>query len=211
MEEPSFEHKFFVQTQIEYDRCHFIAWCYNLCELNEKLYEEITLNHNLYEYYNRYFLRSYFVLLWEIIYDGKKYIDRQDKIEEPHLISTKKLIDELLSIISDDDYFMIKYYRNCASHIFLTSYSVLDKDDKSKAEDKQTTFYYKNGEKYPLTHKDIIDKVTKVFGSRDGIKEEPNYKKKLIGKLYPIIHKYNIETTKIDDEINKMIRFISCT
>lgn len=209
MEKTSFEYKYFVQTQIEYDRRHFIAWCYNLCELNEKLQEEMSLNHSLYENYNRYFLRSYFVLLWEIIYEGRKYLDRQDKIEEPHLISAKILIDELLSIISDDDYFMIKYYRNWASHIFLTDYSVLDKSDKSKAEDKQTPFYYKNGEKYFLSHKDIIDKVTKVFGSRDGVKEEPKYQRKLISRLYSIIHQYNLMRTQMDDFINEMQR--SCS
>lgn len=209
MEKASFEYKCFVQTQIEYDRCHFIAWCYNLCELNEKLHEEISLNHDLYENYSRYFSGSYFVVLWEIISNGKKYLERQGDINEIHLVSIRGLIDELLCNISDDDYFMINYYRNCASHIFLTKYSVLNGKDKSKAEDTRSPFCNKNGEKYPLTHKDIIDKVTKVFGSRDGVKEEPKYKKKLISRLYPIIHQYNLKRTQIDDFINEMQR--SCS
>lgn len=192
-----------VDTQIMYDRKNFTLWCYNLFELNERLFMERFVSNKLYTNENGYLLRSYFVILWEIIFNGKKYLERQANKDEKHLVAIGKLIDELLGNISDDDYFMIKYYRNCASHIFLTSYSVLDGKDKPKDDDSKTVFYTKTGKKYSITYEEILDKVEKVYGSKLGVYEEPKYKNTLISRFYPIIHKYNVEINEIDKEINE--------
>ena len=193
----------FVDTQIIYDRKNFTSWCYNLFELNERLFVERFVSNKLYTNENGYLFRSYFVVLWEIIYNGKKYLERQSDKGEKHLVAIGKLIDELLGNISDDDYFMIKYYRNCASHIFLTSYSVLDGKDKPKDDDSKTAFYTKTGKKYFITYEEILGKVEKVYGSKLGVYEEPKYKNTLISRFYPIIHKYNVEINEIDKEINE--------
>lgn len=195
----------FVDTQIMYDRKNFTSWCYNLFELNERLFVERFVSNKLYTNENGYLLRSYFVVLWEIIYNGKKYLERQSDKDEKRLVAIGKLIDELLGNISDDDYFMIKYYRNCASHIFLTSYSILDGKDKPKDDDSKTPFYTKTGKKYYITYEEILDKVEKVYGSKLGVYEEPKYKNTLISRFYPIIHKYNVAINDIDKEINETI------
>lgn len=193
----------FVDIQRQYDRHHFTSWCYNLFELNERLYIEQSISNKLYTNENGYLLRSYFVVLWEIIYNGKRYLERQADKDEKHLFVIGKLIDELLGSINDDDYFMINYYRNCASHIFLTRYSPLNGIDSPKENNAQTTFYYKDGNDYNLTFGEILNKVEKVFGSKLGIYEEPKYKNKLICRLYPIIHKYNEEINEIEKNINE--------
>lgn len=192
-----------IDTQKAYDRHYFTLWCYNLFELNERLYIEQSVSNKLYTNENGYLLRSYFVVLWEIIYNGKKYLERQKDKDEKHLSAIAKLINELMGTISDDDYFMIKYYRNCASHIFLTSYSVLDEKDTPKDEDSETPFYTKAGKKYYLNYDKILEKVERVFGSKLGVEEEPKYKNRLIGRLYPIIHKYHLEISEIDRKNNK--------
>ncbi len=192
-----------IDTQKAYDRHNFTLWCYNLFELNERLYIEQSISNKLYINENGYLLRSYFVVLWEIIYNGKKFLERQEDKAEKHLSAISKLINELMGTISDDDYFMIKYYRNCASHIFLTSYSVLDEKDIPKDEDSETPFYTKAGKKYYLNYDKILEKVEKVFGSKLGVSEEPRYKNGLISRLYPIIHKYHLEISEIDKKNDK--------
>lgn len=191
---------FLVDGQREYDRNHFTLWCYNLFELNERLHLEMSLSNRLYENNNNYLLRSYFVVLWEIIFNGKSYLTRQKDKDEKHLAVIGKLIDEILDNCSDDDYFMINYYRNCASHIFLTRYSVLNKKGNQKKEDSEATFHPKQGEPYSLTYEGILQKVEKVFGGRYGVGLETKYKRKLLNRFYPIIHKYCMEIGAIDDK-----------
>lgn len=191
---------FLIDGQRVYDRNHFTLWCYNLFELNERLHLEMLLTNRLYENKNGYLLRSYFVALWEIIYNGNLYLKRQEDKEEKHLVVIGKLIDEILDNCSDDDYFMINYYRNCASHIFLTRYSVLDKNDNPKEEECKTTFHLKQGEPYQLTYGGIMQKVEKVYGGKHGVGFEPKYKGKLINRFYPIIHKNCMEIGAIDNE-----------
>ena len=190
---------FLVDSQIEYDRNHFTLWCYNLFELNERLHLEMSLTNRLYENKNGYLLRSYFVALWEIIYNGKAYLERQKDKDEKHLAVIGELISEILDNCSDDDYFMINYYRNCASHIFLTRYSVLDKNNNPKEEECKTKFYKKNGEPYYLNYNGILEKAEKVFGGKHGIGLETKYKGKLVNRFYPIIHKYCMEIGAIDN------------
>lgn len=201
MEETSCEYNLIVDTQKNYDRIHFTQWCYNLFELNERLHTEMSLTNRLYVNDNGYLLRSYFVVLWEIIYNGKNYLERHDFKDEKHLLTIKKLIDELLDNISEDDYFMINYYRNCASHIFLTKYSVLDENDNpKKEEDCKTRFYNKSGQHYYNTYDEIMKKVENVFGDLIGVANEPIYQRKLINRLYPIIHKYCVQIGALDEE-----------
>lgn len=194
------EYSSFFVTQKAYDRHNFALWCYNLFELNERLHLEMSLSYRLYENNNNYLLRSYFVVLWEIIYNGKSYLARQEDKDEMHLAVINKLIDEILDNCSDDDYFMINYYRNCASHIFLTRYSVLNKNGNQKKEDSEATFHPKQGEPYSLTYDGILQKVEKVFGGKHGVGLEAKYKGKLLNRFYPIIHKYCMKIGAIDNE-----------
>ena len=202
--EKSIMYNSFVETQYIYDRNHFTLWCYNLFELNERLNTEMTVSRRLYVNDNGYLLRSYFVVLWEIIYNGKKYLAKQNDVDEKHLATIATLINELLEKCSDDDYFMINYFRNCASHIFLTRYSVLDENDEPKEEDKKTPFYTKEGNKYFITYEEILEKAENVFGSKLGISEESKYKENLIRRLYPIIHKYCKKIQSIDNQCEKL-------
>ena len=189
---------FLVDTQRDYDRNHFTFWCYNLFELNERLHLDMSLSNRLYENNNGYLLRSYFVAFWEIIYNGKLYLERQKDKDEKHLAVIIKLIDEILNNCSDDDYFMINMYRNSASHIFLTRYSVLDKNDNPKEEECMTKFYKKSGEPYYLTYNGILEKAEKVFGGKHGVGLEQKYKGRLVNRVYPIIHKYCMEIGAIN-------------
>ena len=190
-----------VLCQQMYDRHNFTEWCFHLFELNERLFLEISLSNKLKQVCDGYLLRSYFIALWELIYNGKAYLERQE--EEKHLSLIKKLFKEILKECSENDYFMIQYYRNCASHIFLSRYSPLTQKGNAKPKDSETNFYKKGGELYKLTYTQMLDKVEFVYGGKFGIDLEPKYKRNLIVRLYPIIHKTYSKIQEIDEKDTK--------
>lgn len=73
------------------------------------------------------------------------------------------MITEIKQEITDDEYFMLQYYRNCSCHIFLTKYSLLDENNNLKNIKQKETFYDKNGNKYKLTQSDIRKKSSKCY------------------------------------------------
>lgn len=205
-----------VEIQFQYDRCNFTKWCYNLFELNERLHLELKLTHkSLMIDKDYYLMRLYFVTLWELLYNGRLYIDRQiDKDEEKHLVLIKQLIQQILEECCDDDYFMIQYYRNCASHIFLTRYSPLDKNGNAKKQSASVPFYKRNDKGYKMTYSDVLKKVEQVYGGKLGISLEPTYKKKLVERLYSIIHDAYLKLQAMDakdthDTLNAIWPYLS--
>ena len=200
-EKTMFDH--YVEIQYDYDRYNFTKWCYNLFELNERLHLEITLTHKALLINDVYLMRSYFVTLWELIYNGKQYIERQ-KDNERHLMIIVQLLHNILNECSDDDYFMIQYYRNCASHIFLTRYSPVTDKGNAKKQYSETTFYKKDGnlkeKEFKLTYSQILEKVEYIFGGKLGTSLEPKYKKQLIERLYPIINKAYLQLQEMEDK-----------
>lgn len=201
IEKTMYDH--YVKIQYEYDRNSFTKWCYNLFELNEWLHLEMILTHKSLLINDVYLTRSYFVTLWELIYNGKQYIERQ-KDDEKHLMLIMQLLHNILNECSDDDYFMIQYYRNCASHIFLTRYSPVTDKGNAKKQYSETTFYKKDGnlkeKEFKLTYSQILEKVEYIFGGKLGISLEPKYKKQLIERLYPIINKAYLQLQEMEDK-----------
>ena len=192
---------FNVEIQFQYDRRNFTNWCYNLFELNERLYLEFKLTHkSLLLNEDFYLKRFYFVTLWELLYNGSRYIERQNDKDEKHLVIIKQLLCQILEECSDDDYFMIQYFRNCASHIFLSRYSPLNEKGNAKKEDYEVPFYKKNGNVYKLTYAGILQKVEQVYGGKIGESLELKYKRELIERLYPIIHEVFFQIQEMEEK-----------
>jgi len=192
-----------IHFQQMYDCHNFTEWCFHLFELNERLFIEISLTNKLKQVSDGYLLRSYFIALWELIYNGKAYLERQE--EEEHLVLIKSLFIEVLNECSDDDYFMLQYYRNCASHIFLSRYSPLTEKGNAKLQDSEVRFYNKKGRDYKLTYSQMLDKVERVYGGKYGTILELKYKRKIIERFYPFIHNTYIEIKKMDREDTNML------
>lgn len=119
-----------IQSQRFADDVMFFKWIRDLVDLNEALNNQII--------YDIYYVRAYFLILWELITDGREYA--QNMVGDRYQMFLN-MIEEIKAEYSDDEYFMLQYYRNAASHIFLNKYSVLDKNGNPKHPLSKTRFY----------------------------------------------------------------------
>lgn len=181
--------EYYVDIQEFSDDTLFWMWWNNFLEINERLHMELSINKR--QWYVAYIMRFFFVALWAFFREGLPYISRQKSSSNRFNYIEQTLI-KILELCSENDYFMIQYYRNSASHIFLTKYSALDKNRVPKNIDSTSKFYSKKGEEVYLTYGQILQKVEDVFNGKVYTLEY-KYKQKLINKLYPIIHDYYIE------------------
>lgn len=55
------------------------------------------------------------------------------------------MIEEIKQSVSEDEYFMLQYYRNSSCHIFLTKYSYYQKDWKMRDIEQEVPFLIKKG------------------------------------------------------------------
>lgn len=154
----------------------FSQWCRNLIELNE-----------LSNMVDKYHERVYYICLWELLINSRAYIETLDSKEIEH-DNMLKMIEDIKQSVSEDEYFMLQYYRNSACHIFLTKYSYYTKDWKVKNTEQEITFFNKKGNKINLTQYDIRKKIKKLIG-KYGLCED-SFKIEIRKKLYPIINKY---------------------
>lgn len=164
--------------QLYADSIVFSQWYENLIELNE----------NLHKTFDKYHEKMYFIHLWELLINTKPYFDFLTSESIPCNIKRLNLIQEIENVISDNEYFMLQYYRNTSSHMFLTNYSYLGKDFKPKNNNKKQKFYNKKGDEFYLNQHEIIERAKQLIGVHGG--RESLFKRQIVERLYPIISKY---------------------
>lgn len=162
----------------------FSQWYRNLIELND-----------LSNMADKYHERVYYICLWELLTNSRAYIESLDSKDIQH-DSILKMIEEIKQSVSEDEYFMLQYYRNSSCHIFLTKYSYYQKDWKMRDIKQEVPFFDKEGNKINLTQYDIREKIKNVIG-KYGL-HEPSFRMEIRKRLYPIIDKYK------DLIVNKM-------
>lgn len=182
-----------IDSQLLADSLIFSQWCKNLIEFNEFLSNK----------FDKYYEKVFYICLWEILINAQLYIESliDISLKESYHDSLLKMITEIKQEITDDEYFMLQYYRNCSCHIFLTKYSLLDENNNLKNIKQKETFYDKNGNKYKLTQSDIRKKVQNVIG-KYGL-EENLFKKNIRKRIYTIINNYKdfivVKSTTFED------------
>lgn len=154
----------------------FSQWCNNLIELNDL--SNIT---------DKYHEKVFYVCLWELLVNSSSYINSLEFRESQHE-NVLKMIEEIKQHVSDDEYFMLQYFRNCSCHIFLTKYSYLGKDWAIKDKDNRVAFYDKNGNVIKLNQYEIRNKIKNVIGQYGH--REDYFKIEIRKRLNPIIAKY---------------------
>lgn len=158
----------------------FHRWCEHLFTLNKMLYGQKDMD--------AYYLRAYITTLYELSNEGLEYAKKQ-KENDPKDSRYELLInmmDEILSLLSDDEYLMLKHFRDVNCHIFTFNYNYYDRDDILKT--KSMKSYTKDGQPYYLSASEFMNKAVAVLGTTQF--GELDFKKKLIQVFYPIICKY---------------------
>lgn len=166
-----------VDIQHYADEYTFLKWIRDLVDLNEKLSIQVIPD--------IYYTRAYFTVLWGLISEGREYAQKHKSTNHDLFLN---MIAEILNEYTDDEYFMIQLYRNSASHIFLTKYSIIDKKGNPKADESTSFFYDRNGIRYQITQNEILDIVRRV--TKNGVEEEL-FKIRKLKTCYPIIKKYS--------------------
>lgn len=170
-----------IDTQRYVDDHLFVDWWIKLIELTKKLEDDLFLD--------VFYIRYFFIILYELLVSGKVYSTyaKTWNSEDPKYILFDELHTRLSDVITEDDFFMINYYRNSACHIFVSHYSWLNSynSDKIKPENKQMKFKRKDGSDYYLSQEEIRSIAKRVIG-KYGTSEEI-YKRDLFSRLSPII------------------------
>lgn len=160
----------------------------NLIDLTNKLSEDCFLD--------KYYIRTFFIHLYELIVSGIEYSQYAQTWNSQDVRYKKfdEFINAILGNISEDEFFMITYYRNCGCHIFLTHYSWLKSyaSDQVRLDEKKRKFKRKNGSIYYLSKEEIKDVAKRVIGKFGT--EQDLFKRGLFYRLSPIIlnEKYSI-------------------
>lgn len=175
-----------LETQRFSDDCLFFEWWRNIIELNDMLTEDWFLN--------KYYIRSFFIHLYELIVSGVEYSHYARTWNKKDLRYSRfeEFINVILDNISEDEFFMITYYRNSGCHIFLSHYSWIKSynSDQLKPAEKPMNFRKKDGATYTLTQEEIRNTVKRVIGDY-GLGQDL-FKRNLFKRLSPIILKYEI-------------------
>lgn len=133
-----------LETQRYVDDHLFVVWWVNLIKLTQNLEEDLFMD--------VFHIRSFFVHLYELFVTGKEY-SNYAKIWNPNDQKYQifdKFHNNLSAVISEDDFFMINYYRHCACHIFVSHYSWLKSytSDQVKLDSDKLKFKKKDGTVY---------------------------------------------------------------
>lgn len=175
----------------------FHSWCKHLFFLNNKLYTQTR--------FDVYYLRAYFIVLYELSNDGLYYAKEQEQnVPDKRYSLLIKMIEDIFSKITDDEYFFIKYLRDSCCHIFTRSYNYHDEKGRTR---KSSNFYTKDGTKYTLTPYEIMKKAESIIGrSKSG---EVKFKERIFTTVYPIIKDYEPlfkdEEERINTPINELL------
>ena len=158
----------------------FHRWCEHLFLLNKMLYGQTTLD--------AYYLRAYITTLYELSKDGMEYAEKHkdDIPQDSRYELLINMMTEILALLSDDEYLMLKYFRDVNCHIFTFNYNYYNKDDNLKT--KSMKSYTKDGQPYCISASEFMNKAVAVLGTTQY--GELNFKKKLIQMFYPIICNY---------------------
>lgn len=167
----------------------FHTWCKHLFILNKALYNQTTLD--------AYYLRAYITTLYELSNDGLEYAEKQKENipQDSRYELLINLMTEILVKLSDDEYILLKFFRDSYCHIFTDTYNYYDKNGNLKT--KKMILYTKDRKKYSISAHEFMDKAAVILGTTQY--GELNFKKRLIQICYPIICKY--ETLFTESEI----------
>lgn len=169
----------------------FYQWCDNFFDISSLIKNESQLD--------AHHCRWFFIALWELLESGYRYVETEmlqpQNSNCEYLCNAKKSINELKSLYSETDYFMLQYYRHSASHIFQHDYSWLDRKGNLNPEDRKFWFKNKLGEKYHLTNLQIVERAKSALGEY-GL-GEGSYRRKLISSAYDTIQKWAFSQRKI--------------
>jgi hypothetical protein len=168
----------------------FHRWCEHLFILNNEMSKQ--------EIFDAYYLRAYFIVLYELSNEGLNYAKKQEQqVPDKRYNLLVKMVEEMFQEITDDEYFLIKYFRDSYCHIFTRSYDYHNEDGTVR---KGTNFYCKDGVKYCLTPREIMEKFVATLGIKpDG---ELLFKKRIFNTYNPIIKKYELLFTSERKRIN---------
>lgn len=160
----------------------FHKWCKNLFTLNEELIKQETLD--------AYYLMAFVTTLYELSDAGLEYAEKQmvEVSDDARYGLFKEMMTEILSELTEDDYLLLKYFRDSYCHIFTHNYNYYDKDGNLKT--KLMTLYTKDRVKYSISAREFMEKAESVLGRT--FRGELNFKKRLIKVCHPIISKYKI-------------------
>lgn len=162
----------------------FFQWCKNLWEINRLIHENANQD--------KHHCRWFYIALSELLKSGSEYATNNK--EYPKYALADIYIQKLMDIFTEDEYFMLQYYRHSASHIFQHNYGYLDNNDNVKTPDRKHSFYGKNKEIYKLTINEIFEKANNVIGEYGY--GEPLFKSEIIRNCYPILLEWEYEHNK---------------
>lgn len=175
----------------------FDQWINNFFEISSLIESEDQMD--------RHHCRWFFIALWELFVSGLVYVEREISLpvnsNSEYLKTAKNYILKLKSLFSDDEYFMLQYYRHSASHIFQHRYSWTDEKGNLKS-DGGSSFKTKNGESYKLSQEQIREKAKCTIGEY-GL-NETSFKRSLICRTYDLITKWANENEKIINSLNSL-------
>lgn len=158
----------------------FHRWCEHLFMLNQELCAQTHLD--------AYYLRAYITTLYELSDSGLEYAEKQ-MVEVPNDARYGLLKDMMVSILNnltDDEYLLLKYFRDSYCHIFTHKYNYYDKDGNLKT--KLMTLYTKDRVSYSISAREFMEKAESILGRNP--RGELEFKKRLIQVCHPIISEY---------------------
>lgn len=160
----------------------FHRWCEHLFVLNEKLHQHQELD--------TYYLRAYIITLYELSNNGLFYARQKVEMipQDDRYRLFNDMIVDIFEELTDDDYLLLKYFRDSSCHIFTHNYNYYDKHGNYRG--KKLTYYTKDGTKQHLKVREFIMKAEAILGRVVG--GELSFKKQLVEKLSPIICDYEI-------------------
>lgn len=168
----------------------FHRWCEHLFVLNNEMSAQTVLD--------VYYLRAYFIVIYELSNEGLNYAKKQQlQVLDKRYNLLVKMVEEMLQEINDDEYFLIKYFRDSYCHIFTRSYNY--RDEKGEVR-KRTNFYRKDGTKYHLTPSEIMKKSKSILGCNTN--GERLFKEHVFKTYYPIIKKFEQQFLEEKERIN---------
>ncbi len=169
----------------------FHRWCEHLFILNQELYTQTHLD--------AYYLRAYITTLYELSDSGLEYAEKQ-MVEVPNDTRYGLLKDMMASILNnltEDEYLLLKYFRDSYCHIFTHNYNYYDKDGNLKT--KLMTLYTKGRAKYSISAREFMEKAESILGRNP--RGELEFKMRLIQVCYPIISEYRIKFMEAKEEM----------
>ena len=110
-----------VKEPIEY--LQFLAWIKELIRITEAL----NATHDFINI-DLFYIRIY--ELFDVF--KKKKTNSVNVCKDSYTLYVKKCIEEMLHIMTDDEYITLAYYRHCAAHVFQSFYDLFDAKGQRK-------------------------------------------------------------------------------